>query len=435
MTAQPLPRETSIELVADNPVRRTRSKAATQTTAKKATAKTATKTTPKSTASKTVAKTATTRQRSATKSVAIVESSLQATVQATVQATAQTVPPTHGITTDSCLDDLHHCQQFFFNDILAESQKLTQNMAELASIALQIQQLKRPSFEPIPPMMLRRCTRSSPVQAVAQPPSKAVFASKLHPIVDPIVQPIVEPTAQATAHPTAETPVKIPAEAQRPSRTSHSRLTVRKPIPPYDPSSHRSIEPSKSPAVAPNYWGGNVQAPVTAAGSAAKASAQASQMRHDRLDLPKFDRPAQPVLQRLAQQQSHLTVAVTRPSDSTIQSRVQSLTQSQSQSQSFTGVAIYRDIYQQVQRLVPIPTDPKAIVVDAVLWTFSSVGVHVILQVCIQTVPLLSFPLHFVMLFPALFAAYLAFCVPKSSTPPVYRCLLTTLGFFFGSKL
>ena len=441
MTAQPLPRETSIELVADNPVRRTRSKAATQTTAKKATAKTATKTTTKSTASKTVAKTATTRQRSATKSVAIVESSLQATVQTSSKSAIQTVPPTHSVTADSCLDDLHHCQQFFFNDILAESQKLTQNMAELASIALKIQQLKRPSFEPIPLITLRQCTKSSPVQTVAQPPSKSVFASKLESIADPIVQPIVEPTAQATAHSTAgtavgtnaETPVGIPAKAQRPSRTSLSRLTVRKPIPPYDPSSHRSIEPSRSTAVAPNYWGGNVQAPVTATGSAAKASAQASQMRHDRLDLPKFDRPAQPVLQRLAQQQSHLTLAVqpTRPSNSTIQS----LTQSRSQSQSFTGVTIYRDIYQHIQRLVPIPTEPKAIVVDAVLWTFSSVGVHVILQVCIQTVPLLSFPLHFVMLFPALFAAYLAFCVPKSSTPPVYRCLLTTLGFFLGSKL
>ena len=433
MTAQPLPRETSIELVTDNPVRRTRSKAATQTTAKKAAAKkaaakTATKTTTKTTASKTVAKTATTRQRSATKSVAIVESSLQATVQASSQSAIQAVRPTHSVTADSCLDELHHCQQFFFNDILAESQKLTQNMAELASIALKIQQLKRPSFEPIPPMMLRRCTRSSPVQAVAQPPSKAVFASKLHPIADPIVQPIVEPTAG--------TAVGTTTEAQRPSRTSHSRLTVRKPIPPYDPSSHRSIEPSRSPAVAPNYWGGNVQAPVTAAGSAAKASAQASQMRHDRLDLPQFDRPAQPVLQRLAQQQPHLTLTVqTRLSDSTIQSRTQSHSQSPIKSQSFTEVSIYRGICQHIQRLVPIPTEPKAIVVDAVLWTFSSVGVHVILQVCIQTIPLLYLPLHLVMLFPALFAAYLAFCVPQSSTPPVYRCLLTTLGFFLGSKL
>ena len=99
------------------------------------------------------------------------------------------------------------------------------------------------------------------------------------------------------------------------------------------------------------------------------------------------------------------------------------------------GSNIYEDIYRYIQRLVPIPTDPKAIVIDAVLWTFSSVGVQVILQVCIQTVPVLSFPLHFVMMLPALFAAYLAFYVPRSSTPPVYRCLLTTLGFFLGSKL
>lgn len=417
MTAQPLPRETSIELVADSPVRQARSKAATQPTAKKAPAKSATKTTTKTTASKTVAKTATTRQRSATKSVAIVESSLQTPIKPIAQPTVQTVPHTHTVTADSCLDDLHHCRQFFFSDILAESQKLTQNMAELASIALQIQQLQRPSFEPIPLMTPRICHRPAPVEAVAQPPSKAVFASKLDPIIEPIVEPTAEPIAEPTTQP------------QRPSRTSLSRLTVRKPIPPYNPSGDRSIEPSRSPAVAPNYWGGNVQAPATASTNASASSStavKASQMRHDRLDLPSFDdRPAQPVLYRLAQQQPHLTLAVQpkRPSDSSIQSH--------SQSQLLTKVAIYRHI----QRLVPIPTEPRAIVVDAVLWTFSSVGVHIILQVCIQTVPLLSFPLHFVMLFPALFAAYLAFCVPQSSTPPVYRCLLTTLGFFLGSKL
>lgn len=406
MTAQPLPRETSIELVADSPVRQARSKAATQTTAKKAIAKSATKTTTKSTASKTVAKTATTRQRSATKSVAIVESSLQTTVQATLQ----TVPQAHTVTADSCLNDLHHCQQFFVSNILAESDKLTQNMAELASIALQIQQLQRPSFDPIPLITPKIRHRPTPVQAVAQPPSKAVFVSKL----DPTIEPISEPTAKTAAQP------------QRPSRTSLSRLTVRKPIPPYDPSGHQSIEPSSPPAVAPNYWGGNVQASVTLPVTLPVTSAtvaKASQMRSDRLDLPVFpDRPVQPVLYRLAQQQPHLTLAV-QPTRSAADFSIQT--------HSVTGMTIY----QQIQRLVPIPTEPKAIVVDAVLWTFSSVGVHIILQVCIQTVPLLSFPLHFVMLFPALFAAYLAFCVPQSSTPPVYRCLLTTLGFFLGSKL
>ena len=363
MTAQPLPRETSIELIPDHPVRQARSKTATQTTAKKATAKT----TSRSTVAKTAAKTAKTRQRSATKSVAIVESSLHSTVQP--------VPPNDTVITDALLTNLQHCQQFFRNTILAESDKLTQSMEKLASIALQIQQLQRPNFEPIPVMKT----------------------------------------------------------AQRPSRTSVSRLTVRKPIPSYDPSGHRSIKPSGSPAVAPNYWGGNVQAPVTAstaASASASTVAKASPMRHDRLDLPSLpDRPAQPVLHRLAQQQPHRTLAVqpTRPSDSPIQSY--------SQSHSFTRTAIYRDIYRHIQRLIPIPTEPRAIVVDAVLWTVSSVSLHVIFQVCIQIVPLLSFPLHLVMLFPALFAAYLAFCVPQSSTPSVYRCLLTTLGFFFGSKL
>lgn len=412
MTAQPLPRETSsIELVADSPVRQARSKAATQTTAKKAIAKSATKTTTKSTASKstaskTIAKTATTRQRSSTKSVAIVESSLQTTVQATLQATLQTVPQAHTVTMDSCLDDLHHCQQFFVSNILAESDKLTQNMAELASIALQIQQLQRPSFDPIPLITPKIRHRPAPVQAVAQPPSKAVFISKLDPTIEPIGSAIAKTTAQP----------------QRPSRTSLSRLTVRKPIPLYDPSGHQSIEPSSLPAVAPNYWGGNVQASVTLPVTSATV-AKASQMRSDRLHLPVFpDRPVQPVLYRLAQQQPHLTLAV-QPTRSAADFSIQT--------HSVTGM----NIYQQIQRLVPIPTEPKAIVVDAILWTFSSVGVHVILQVCIQVVPLLSFPLHLVMLFPALFAAYRAFCVPQSSTSPVYRCLLTTLGFFLGSKL
>ena len=423
MTAQPLPRDTSIELVADNPVRKARSKAATQTTAKKATAKSATKTTTKSTASKTVAKTATTRQRSATKSVAVVESSLKSTVQP--------VPPNDTVA-DACLTNLQQCQQFFLNTILAESDKLTQSMEDLASIALRIQQLQRPSFEPILPMTPKICRKPATVQAVAQPPSKVVFVSRL----DPITEPIAEPTAKVTANPTAATTVTVAPtvaptpQPQRSSRTSLSRLTVRKPIPPYDPSSHRSIEPSRLPAVAPNYWGGNVQAPVTASTAAAKGSQMRHEMHHDRLDLPNFgDRPAQPVLYRLAQQQPHLTLAVQpkRPTESSIQSH--------SQSQLLIRPTIYWDIYRHIQRLVPIPTEPKAIVVDAVLWTFSSVGVHVILQVCIQIVPLLSFPLHFLMLLPALFAAYLAFYAPESSTPPVYRCLLTTLGFFLGSKL
>ena len=421
MTAQPLPRETSIELVDDTPVRRTRSKAATQATTQKASAKTAAKTTTKTTAkttTKTAAKTATTRQRSATKSVAIAELSLQTPLQA--------VPSTHTVAADSDLDHLQHCRQFLFSNVLAESQKLTQDMEQLASIALQIQQLQRPSFDPIPlmtPRMNKR-TQAAPVQTVAQPPSKVVFVST-QPIAEPIAEPIAKPIAESTVNPTAGTPAK----AQRPSRTSVSRLTVRKPIPPYDPNYRRSVESARSPAVAPNYWGGNVQAPATAAET---ATTKASERRCDRLDLPSFgDRPAQPVLQRLAQQQPRLTLDIqpTNPTHFPIQSHAQ----------SFTAVTIdrniYEDVYRYIQRLVPIPTDPKAIVIDAVLWTFSSVGVQVILQVCIQTVPVLSFPLHFVMMLPALFAAYLAFYVPRSSTPPVYRCLLTTLGFFLGSKL
>lgn len=414
MTAQPSPRETSIELVADSPVRPARSKAATQTTTKKTT-KSASKST-----SKTVAKTATTRQRSATKSVSIAKSSLQATAQ-----TASTVSHDHTVTTtvtaDSCLANLQHCQQFFNSAILAESDKLTQSMGELASIALRIQQLQRPSFEPLPvmiPVMTPRvCNKSQatiPAPSIAQPPSKIVFVSTIEPVVEPTLELTLEPTAITTPEP------------QRPSRTSTSRLTVHKPIPPYNPSGHPAAEATRSPAVAPNYWGGNVQAPAPTPAVMTPAVAKASQMRSDRLDLPVFpDRPVQPVLYRLAQQQP-LSLPVQQPrrtADVSIQTH--------SRTDSLARVTLY----QQIQRLVPIPTGPIAIGVDAILWTVSSVGVHVILQVCIQVVPMLSFPLHLVMLFPALFAAYLAFCVPKSSTPPVYRCLLTTLGFFLGSKL
>ena len=87
-----------------------------------------------------------------------------------------------------------------------------------------------------------------------------------------------------------------------------------------------------------------------------------------------------------------------------------------------------------LQQLIPIPKGEGAILLDAFFWTVSAIGVRMSCHLLTQFVPLLTLPLTVLLLGPALIATYLAFCVPKSSSAAVYRCLLVTLGFFIGGK-
>lgn len=88
-----------------------------------------------------------------------------------------------------------------------------------------------------------------------------------------------------------------------------------------------------------------------------------------------------------------------------------------------------------IQQLIPIPKGEGAIMLDALCWILSAIGVRMSCHFLTQLIPLLTLPLTLFMLGPAIMATYLAFCVPKSSSAAVYRCLLTTLGFFIGGKI
>jgi hypothetical protein len=223
--------------------------------------------------------------------------------------------------------------------------------------------------------------------------------------------------------------------------------------------SDRAVPPVA--AASPNYWGGNVKRPESHRSRSAELPPELP------VELPPV--PAAPVLHRVSQRNQPIAAKPTliRTSSSRPIPPLYGYGQDLPQPTPKPGYGGGHDelghgepcpcvprsypkrlrtttrntrytltyFYQLFQQLLPIPTQPSAILFDAAMWTIGSVGVHVAFQILIKIIPALSFPLHLVMLFPALFAAYLAFCVPKSSTPFVYRCLLITLGFFFGSKL
>lgn len=101
----------------------------------------------------------------------------------------------------------------------------------------------------------------------------------------------------------------------------------------------------------------------------------------------------------------------------------------------YTLAYLYQLFLQQLQTVLPIPQGERAIVFDALCWTLSAIGIRMSCQLLTHLIPMLSLPLNLALLCPALLATYLAFCVPKSSSVIVYRCLLLTLGFFIGGKL
>jgi hypothetical protein len=97
--------------------------------------------------------------------------------------------------------------------------------------------------------------------------------------------------------------------------------------------------------------------------------------------------------------------------------------------------ASLRSFWIQFRPFLDIPKQPGTIAIDAGLWTLVAMGLRVGLQIAIAGLPWLALPLNLLMLLPAATAAYLAFCVPQSSTAIVYRLLLITLGLFLGGRL
>ncbi len=394
MTAQPLSRETAIP----TPEKKTAPKKAAETEGStkvaKSTAKSTSKSTAKSTAktvAKTVAKPAT-RQRTATKSVGVLDFPLPDNVQSLpVQVQASPVMGSRRV------------DRTPLTTIESTIASVNEAIEQLTTIARQMDALARPTltWEPIEVKIPdRRQDRHQdrhqrPVAAaspnywggnVARPDR---LRSQTPELPSVSASPVLDRVSKRT-QPLATPPG--PGIAAKPTliRTSSSR-----PIPPlYDhqPVVHPAVQPVPSQPIArPTYVGSG---------------------RSIRPVAPQPPIP-QPSISRSYPQRFRTTTRTT----------------------TRTTRYTLTYFYQLFQQLLPIPSQPSAIVFDAALWTMGSVGVHVAFQILIKIIPALSFPLHLVMLFPALFAAYLAFCVPKSSTPFVYRCLLTTLGFFFGSKL
>jgi hypothetical protein len=97
--------------------------------------------------------------------------------------------------------------------------------------------------------------------------------------------------------------------------------------------------------------------------------------------------------------------------------------------------AFWRNLQQLGQSIVPVPVDPGAKVVDAVIWIASSIALRLVIKGLIGLMPFLALPLNVLMAIPAIIAAYLAFCVPNSRSDVIYRLLLVTLGLFLGSRV
>jgi hypothetical protein len=97
--------------------------------------------------------------------------------------------------------------------------------------------------------------------------------------------------------------------------------------------------------------------------------------------------------------------------------------------------AFWRNLQQLAQSIVPLPVDPSAKVVDALIWVAGSIALRLVFKGLIALMPVLALPLNLLMAIPAIVAAYLAFCVPNSRSDVIYRLLLVTLGLFLGSRV
>ncbi|MGG6267264.1 hypothetical protein ACQ4M3_22910 [Leptolyngbya sp. AN03gr2] len=94
-----------------------------------------------------------------------------------------------------------------------------------------------------------------------------------------------------------------------------------------------------------------------------------------------------------------------------------------------------KSTYPIVQRLLKLPEQNSALVIDAALWILAAAGLRVGLSYLVILIPILKFPVILLMFVPALLAAYAAVFIPQANRAGIYRLLLITLGLFVGGKL
>lgn len=459
MATQPLSREDAIyipdsdlpielQLVSPSIRKTSPRKASTKTTASKTAASKIT--TPKAstaTKSKTVAKTATTRRRAVTKSVPIEDfstSDFSASLVRSIPIQADdhsldAPSQAHGI-----LSQLQICRQSLIA-LQSQSQELHHRMAALTAIAQQMDELQ-PSriaefveseiVEKTEAKKLASQTRSAVVSqdsrnywgseptvtgAIAVTPVSTQTRRK-----NELCLPNLNPSLIAE---TLEIPAASVGPTAAPSAVSSSAVQV--PAVKYSFQSsglnRSSISgfPTHRVSQHAEYYDGSL-----ASDHDPRPIAKPSQLMRSKPSQSTSQIAHKPVSQSFSNYSSQFaSKSVAQPSTKSVAKPI-----SNSVAMAIT-TPIDPTAGSLIQQLIPIPKGEGAIMLDALCWTLSAIGVRMSCHLLTQLVPLLTLPLTLFMLGPAIMATYLAFCVPKSSSAAVYRCLLITLGFFIGGKI
>jgi hypothetical protein len=487
MNAQPLSRENSPSTSQPETAKASATKA---NATKASTAKASTTKTPR----KTVAKTAT-RRRTATKSVPIVDFPTPDNVHSIpIQPDYPTRLATPSLTdhpaSDRLRSQLAACHQVL-TALQAESQELQQTMASLIAIASQMETLK-PTHGTLAalttPTPRKTSTRKTTSKAISQPEkatqrnttsntkatatqSKTTQPTEIQPL-----QPIGNDTVnywgtstQSSTQPSIQSTHKRNREIQLPNLTpAHTATAEAKnaaiapetpsnPAPEVTPPATASdLALANSAPTKPSFHSSSLRTPVRSHSLTRQTVEYYAGYSHPPLELakPSFhsqsQRAAQPVSQFITKPIAQPAIrsisrAASNPASivpPSLPKRPQHLrlntlskTSQTGNRRRYTLTYLYALLQQTLQQLIPIPKGESAILFDAFCWTLSSIGLRLSCQQLINLLPILTLPLNFLLLFPALIASYLAFCIPKSSSATVYRCLLITLGFFIGGKL
>lgn len=447
MATQPLSREDAIYTPdSDLPIElQLVSPSSRKTSARKATNKTSsTKTTTRkaSTAkSKTVAKTATPPRRAVTKSVPIEDFSTSNDLSRSLSIEAydhcldapslDALSQAHGI-----LSQLQICRESLMA-LQSQSQELHQRMADLTAIAQQMDELQPSGItEFVGAEIVEKTAAKKPESqnrsAAVSQDSKNYWGS------EPAV------TAAIASIPTS-TPKRPKSELCLPNLNPSSIVeTLEIPVASVAPTAALSaVSPStvQAPAVKHSFQSVGVSRsaisgfPTYRVSQHAEYYAGSTVLDHNARPIAKPSQLTRSKPSQLTSQIVHKPV-----SQSVSKSIVQPSTKSVAKPIGNSVVIAFTDPIvptagSLIQQLIPIPKGEGAIMLDALCWTLSAIGVRMSCHLLTQLVPLLTLPLTLFMLSPAIIATYLAFCVPKSNSVAVYRCLLITLGFFIGGKI
>ena len=466
MATQPLSREDAIyipdsdlpielQLVSPSIRKTSARKASTKTTASKTTASktTASKTTaskittPKAstaTKSKTVAKTATTRRRAVTKSVPIEDfstSDFSASLVRSIPIQADDHPldapsldapsQAHGI-----LSQLQICRQSLIA-LQSQSQELHHRMAALTAIAQQMDELQPSRIaEFVESEIVEKIAAKKPASqnrsAVVSQDSRNYWGS--------------EPTVTAAI---AVTPVSTQTRRKNelclpnlnPSSIAETLEIPAASVGPTAAPSAVSSSAVQAPAIKHSFQSSGLNRSGISGFPTHRVS-QYAEYYDGSLSSDHDPRPIATPSQLMRSKPSQSTSKIAHKPVSQSFSKYSSQFASKSVAQPISNsvaMAITTPIVPTagslIQQLILIPKGEGAIMLDALCWTLSAIGVRMSCHLLTQLVPLLTLPLTLFMLSPAIMATYLAFCVPKSSSAAVYRCLLITLGFFIGGKI